>query len=167
MESNKEQEAPRFEGANWDNPVVKVKRSNKAHASLARKVLTRGVERLYMGGMFKGVKEKLRAGKEVRLCDELGNDAIRIYPIASTDCKRMNVRTQAMGVFTKCLADKKLRIRHGDHELNRDEARELMSEQQERHDKAKAAAFEAVTPDTIVQCPKCGYQFRVGRPNKE
>ena len=165
METKQETE-PRYEGTNWDNPVVKVKRCGASHSALQRKVLTRGVKTLYVGGTVKHVKELLRQGLEVRLADELGNDAIRIFPLATTDCKSMTVHAQVMGAFKKCLADKKLRIRHGEHEIAREKVDELMQEQEKRY-RAPDPEFEAVTPDTIVKCPQCGYRFRVGRSMKE
>ncbi|MBP5510488.1 MAG: hypothetical protein J6Z49_06185 [Kiritimatiellae bacterium] len=164
MDTNKET-VPRFEGCNWDEPVVKVQRNGR-ETTLHRKVLTRGVKTLNVGNVMKQAKELLRRGIEVRLSDECGNEAVRFFPLASTDCKRMFVKSQAMGGFSQCLADKKLRIRHCGKEIGKVETKRLVDEQS-----ALCSATEPdrpnVTPDTVVTCPNCGTEFRVGRSMKE
>ena len=59
-----------------------------------------------------------------------------------------------MGPFRGTLADKRVRFTHREHEVTRSEAR--------RMNEAKVAESR-VTPDTAVECPKCGHRFRVGR----
>ena len=57
-----------------------------------------------------------------------------------------------------CLADKKPIIVHCGRQLDETEADELVSEAREK-DKKRVS----VTPDMMVTCPKCGFEFRVGR----
>lgn len=165
MEHNKET-APRYEGSNWDRPTVVVHRRGDARRSLERKVLTRGVKVLQLGGTMKHVKELLRQGVEVRFADELGNEALRFYPLATVDCRSMSVRAQAMGNFAKCLNDKRPRLRNGERTLSDGEAKEIIDDQAERFVKYRAE-IASVTPDMMVTCPNCGTQFRVGRSMKE
>ena len=164
MDTNKET-VPRFEGCNWDEPVVNVQR-NGTKTTLHRKVLTRGVKTLCVGNVMKEVKALLRRGIEVRLSDEYGNEAVRFFPLASTDCKKMFVKAQAMGNFGHCLADKKLRVRHCGKEIGKAETKELVDEQSSAYSDTKPDR-PSVTPDTVVTCPNCGTEFRVGRSMKE
>ena len=72
-----------------------------------------------------------------------------------------------MEAFRKdTLAGKKVEIRHGGKVVSKDQALKCS--------KAKLAEIpsrrqdvESVTPDTMVECPKCGYTFRVGRRNSD
>ena len=156
---------PRFEGANWDTSTVKVKMNGRGK-SLSRKVLTKDIKRLYLGAMLGRAMELLRQGYEVRLCDGKSEDAIRIFPLASTDCRTMSPKAQAMGSFVKCLSDKKLRIRHDGKDISYERFCEMRDEQERRYH-APDPAFDSVTPDITVKCPQCGYRFRVGRSMKE
>ena len=59
-----------------------------------------------------------------------------------------------MDPFRGTLADKRVRFTHRGHEVTRNEAQQL--------NEAKVAESR-VTPDTTVECPKCGHRFRVGK----
>lgn len=161
--SKTNEETPRYVGGNWDEPVVKVKR-NGSLGTLHRKVVTKGVRTFFIGGVLKEAKEWLRRGYEVRLCDEHERDAIRIYPLADKDCKTMYPQAATMGDFRKyALAGKTLRVKNNDRELSDAEAVKLVREQRNRHEVAELSQMACVTPDTVVKCPNCGTQFRVGK----
>ena len=152
----------RLEGANWDEPVVKVRRNGNM-GNVKRKVLTKGVKVLNVGAVLKQVKELLRQGYEVRLADDYGMDAVRLFPLAKPDCKSMYAAAQTMGTFRQCLMGKKLRVRHGEHEIKSAEAAAMVKEAAVRKEQNDKRMW--ITPDTVVRCPKCGTEFRVGRPN--
>lgn len=154
----------RLEGANWDEPVVKVRR-NGNHGDVKRKVLTKGVKLLNVGAVMKQVKELMRQGYEVRLADDYGMEAVRLFPLATPDCKSMYAAAQTMGTFRQCLIGKKLRVRHGGHEIKSSEAAALVKEAAVRKEVNDMRLW--VTADTVVKCPKCGTEFRVGRPNNK
>lgn len=158
--SETNEETPRYVGGNWDEPVVKVKRQGDRRV-LQRKVVTKGVRALFIGGVLKEAKVWLRRGYEVRLCDEHERDAIRIYPLADKECKTMYPQAATMGDFRKyALVGKVLRVKHGDREISDAETGKLVREQESRHESTNIAC---VTPDTVVKCPNCGIQFRVGK----
>lgn len=159
MKQDKSTNEPRFEGANWDQPVVKVKR-NGATTTIRRKVLTKGVKTLSVGGVMKEVKELMRRGHEVRLADENGNEVIRLFPLASPDCKTMYPVAQTMGVSKDWLVGKILRVSYRDHEIKGAQVQSLINEAKMHSD----AKRRCVSPDTVVTCPNCGTEFRVGRP---
>ena len=48
----------------------------------------------------------------------------------------------------------RVRFSHRGHEMTRNEARRLNETK---------VAESRVTPDTTVECPKCGHRFRVGK----
>ena len=166
METNQGTE-PRFEGCNWDKPAVKVKLNGATTTTLRRKVLTNGVKHLYMGGLLDQMKERLRQGYEVRICDSAGNDAIRVFPFALGDCKTMVPKAQAMGDFAKeCYSGIKIGVtKHYGKEIGDSECNELSAKQAKRYEAAKAEPY--ATPDLMVSCPQCGFRFRVGRSMKE
>ena len=164
MNTNTNTNEPRLEGVNWDEPVVKVNRNGNM-GNVKRKVLTKGVKVLSVGAVLKQAKELLRQGYEVRLADDYGLDAVRLMPIAKPDCKSMYVSAQTIGTFRQCLIGKKLRVRHGNHEIKSAEAAAMVKEAAVRKEQHDMRIW--ITPDTVVKCPKCGTEFRVGRPNNK
>ena len=159
-------ENERYGCDNWD-PEVRVKRHGK-HPSLQRKVLTRGIVRIERPRLLELITEKLRKGLEVRITGVDGGDAIRFFPLAGTDCKSMFPKAQAMGDFAKCLGDKRLTVVTGSdrRELDDVEIGRKIAAQKERYVEEYErthADRPSVTPDTVVTCPNCGTEFRVGR----
>ncbi len=153
----------RFTCGNWD-PEVAILRHGASNSAIKRKVRTKGVVYVRAARILEGIVKNLRKGYEVRLTDGGENDAIRIFPIASVDCRRMYVRTQAMGELCEVLKDKKLVVTHGGEQLSEHETERIVNEQRERYEEDRKLH---VTPDTMVTCPNCGTEFRVGRPRKE
>lgn len=146
--------------ANWDEECeVKVKRNGNNHHSLRRMVPTRGVVCIDATAILKAVEAQMRQGYDVRLaCD--GKEAVRFYPYAATDLKAILVRIQPLGEAADWLKAKKLTFKHKGETLSARKASELAREQEERY-------LDYVTPDIMATCPKCGYEFRIGRPNKD
>lgn len=159
-------ENERYSCDNWD-PEVQVKHQGK-HSSLRRKVLTRGIIRIKMPCLVEKITSKLRRGLEVRITGADGEDAIRFFPLAGTDCKSMFPKAQAMGDFAKCLGDKRLTVvsGHDRRKLDDDEIGSKIAAQKERYVEEYErthADRPSVPPDTVVTCPNCGTEFRVGR----
>ena len=145
----------RLECVNWDaEQPVTLKSKGRNHA-VSRKVLTKAKHPISLiSNEIDRAAELLRQGYEVRLATTDGVDAVRLYPCVETDMMTMFVAAATMGPFRGTLADKRVRFTHRGHEVTRSEAR--------RMNEAKVAESR-VTPDTVVECPKCGHRFRVGK----
>ncbi len=156
----------RFTCDNWD-PEVKIRRNGRKFSDVKRKVVTRGIVHVRAARILEGIVKNLRKGYEVRLTDGSENDAIRIFPIASTDCRRMYVRTQAMGELCDVLKDKQIVVTHGGEQLSQGETVQMIDEQQAKHERYEEDTKLSVVPDLMVTCPNCGTEFRVGRSSKE
>ena len=154
---------PRFAGANWDKPEVKVTRSGGK--GIERKVLTVNTVTIDATALLDKIEKLMRQGNEVRLTRR-SQEALRFIPLSDRECRKIEPRAFFMGDMAKMLADKKLKITRLGAEIPQsavqklvDRARELGREAEERR--------RHVTPDTVVTCPNCGTEFRVGRPNSE
>ena len=147
--------------AEWE-PEAKIKRSGGHYTAPARKLLTKGVAQLCYPTMLKEVLDKLRSGYEVRLTYWKGNDAIRIFPILSTDLKTVYPHAQTMGVFRHALEDLKPKVYHKGELLDDVRIRMEKNVQMDKYNKFKEQQRLSVTPDTMVTCPNCGTEFRVG-----
>ena len=146
----------RFEGTNWDEPEVRVIRHGVRHSSLERKVVTKGVKKIECTRALNDAIRLLRMGYEVRLANAKG-EAIRLYPCLMKDLKTMFVGAMTMGEFRSMLSDKKARLVNRGEEVD---GESLAEEQKKRYEEAQSVR---ITPDTMVTCPKCGTQFRVGK----
>ena len=159
----------RFAGANWDSDNMTVRlRSNGDRVK--RKVLTRGVTCITLNeGTFRDIMHYLRFGNEVRLMFPGMLDAIRLFPCMDAKREKMEVIAQTMGEFRNLLSDKKVRLVHNGKEVDDThlKAMKKRAHQKDLEYKANTVQREFVTPDTVVACPRCGFEFRVGRPNKE
>ena len=80
--------------------------------------------------------------------------------LASPDCKTMYPAAQMMGVSKDWLVGKMLRVSHRNHEIRGAQVQSLINEAKMHSD----AKRRCVSPDTVVKCPNCGTEFRVGRP---
>ena len=151
----------RYAGTNWDEPVVRVKKNGPKYPKLYRKVLTKGeVPVLVPESLSKSIVEKLRQGREVRLEFYGYGPGIRLFPCMDKECEKMNVIAQTIGEFRECLSDKKVKIIHGNRELSEAETAQLIRESEEHYESSKRIC---VSPDTMVTCPECGTEFRVGK----
>ena len=150
----------RFICENWDGPTVKVKSKGRGVLP-ARKVVTRGVVRIGATQLLHDVRVSLRRGVEVRLVENR-EDAVRFIPLMdSKKTDKMLVNAKAMGDFCeRTLSDKKARFMQYGKEVSVEEVKAYVERKKsETHN----CECDFVTPDTMVECPKCGYSFRVGR----
>ena len=151
----------RIECTNWDEEVSVATWAKGRARKPARKVLTRGVAKVELTkGQMGGITKMLGSGMEVRL-DFGGEDAIRLYPCAATDFRTMFVAADTMGEFRHAVYSGKnlaFTSRHGRRAVSREEVEERV----ERVEQARAERVH-VTPETVVECPKCGFEFKVGK----
>ncbi len=157
---NRNESDARFTCGNWDHEV-RIQRQGPHHGTLKRKVMTKGIVHVRAARILEGIVRSLRKGYEVRLTDGGENDAIRIFPIASMDCRRMYVRTQAMGGFRhEAYRGRSLAFtsRRGARRVGRDEVDGRVGRTLAERD-----GRVHVSPDTVVACPRCGFEFRVGK----
>lgn len=148
--------------ADWE-PQASVQKKDARHPYLKRKLLTTGIERFRLPMTLEQIRQALRQGKEVRFYDGGENDAIRIFPLLSRDCKTIYPVAETMGDFRDCLSDLKPHVMHNRKELNDMELRREVNAQRAKYEAGKEATRLSVTPDTMVTCPNCGTEFRVGR----
>lgn len=161
-QNRNENDAPRYECHEWDQPEVTAK-CHCRHTTLQRKVKTLGKARITAPDVIAAAIEHLRHGREVELCNVRNEPCIRLYPVASKDCTKIYVASQSMTALSRCMTDKKpvvVRGRHGTP-LKPKDVENLVARQAERHGERICA-----TPDTVVACPRCGYEFRVGKQLK-
>lgn len=149
---------PRVEGE-WDAEVSIRKDNDINHKSLRRKVKTKKLCRVCFDADF--TKRKLRQGYEVILTDRDGHNVLRLFPCMNADFTEMYVSAQTLGDFRhKTLEGIKWHTSyHGLFRTN-NEVRELNGAEREAQNARK---FIEVTPDTIINCPKCGTEIRVGK----
>ena len=151
----------RVDCSNWD-PVTNVKKSgNSGH--LPRKLVGRGVAVISnrtTDALLRKIEENARMGIETRLAYSDGKWGVRFIQMVGSDLKRIEVvaKVSKDSPLGTCLADKKPILVHRGRQLDDREAAELVKEA-----RAKRKDRVCVTPDTMVKCPKCGFEFRVGR----
>jgi hypothetical protein len=151
----------RIECTNWDEEVSVATWARGRARKPARKVLTRGVAKVELTkGQMGGITKMLGSGMEVRL-DFGGEDAIRLYPCAATDFRTMFVAADTMGEFRHAVYRGKslsFTSRRGRRAVSREEV-------EERVGRVETARQERahVTPETVVACPRCGFEFKVGK----
>ena len=154
---------PRVEGE-WDAEVSIKRQKDRTHQSMARKVLTNGVIKIPVYSLAcnsKVISHHLRCGKEVLLTDERENPIIRLFPCMNTDFTEMYVSAQTLGDFRhKTLEGIKWHTTYCGSDRSNDEVRELNDAVRSINKERK---FIEVTPDTIIECPKCGTEIRVGK----
>ena len=145
----------RYAGVNWDTEQPTTINRKGDHVS--RKVLTRKVVCINAARIFDAIIDQLRQGNEVRLCNGDSN-AVRFYPCLKQDMKTMFVASATMGDFRESLVDKKAKLfRLGEERTAKDmrEFQQAVSEEINAH--------KHVTPSTMVRCPNCGEEFRIGK----
>lgn len=141
----------------WEATVsLSSKGSNRA--DMRRKVRTNGIRRIDASDIIADAMNQLRAGFEVRLKDAEGDDAIRLYPCLDADYTEMFAAAQTMGEFRHGLKDIGFTMKRSGNYANREEATAARA-----RTKALKVRRQNVTPDTIIVCPKCGTEIRVGK----
>lgn len=167
----------RFQCENWDADYFHVKVKGNGHGRKpARKVVTRGIHKVLLKVEKSEITNYLRRGYEVRLvfagyCE----NAIRLFPFMARDLKHMEVKAETIGSFrTETLADKNAVFARLGKNVSRSDVEDFESEKKNETPVGKwkpsmggESDIQSVTPDTMVTCPKCGYNFRVGRKNNE
>jgi len=99
----------------------------------------------------------VRAGYEVRLgSDESG---VRFYPLLTKECDKMLLIAQSIGEFRDSVGDLKFDIYRGGEQIDERETESF----KKTCEKEFVSLSKCVTPDMMVNCPKCGYEFRVGK----
>ena len=151
----------RIECTNWDDEVSVATWAKGRARKPARKVLTRGVAKVKLTrGQMSNITKMLGSGMEVRL-DIGGEDAIRLYPCAATDFKTMFVAAETMGEFRHAAYRGRhlsFTSRNGARNVGEDEIEERVSRA------CRIAAGRAhVSPESVVRCPRCGFEFKVGK----
>ena len=138
----------------WDRPSVKYNSKGRG-AVPRRKVVTTGTVRIRMpGSMAETLTRHLRQGKEVHFTG--GGEALfRAFPLASVDGRRIYAGMQAMKALSDRLADKRPVLLHGGKVRSQREYDEMAA-------RKRGERTAEVTPDTMVECPSCGFTFRVG-----
>ena len=158
---------PRYVCTNWDKPIrVNVKSKGRGRFP-ARKVITEGITVLEVGIELADVCNLLNQGQEVRLRFKgEENPAIRLFPLADTDLS-VSVCAATMGTFrTDTLAGKKVELRKNGKSISVNNLAAFATEKLAEIP-SRRQDVESVTPDMMVECPKCGYSFRVGRRNND
>ena len=155
---------PRFVCTDWDEEVPVATWSKGRRRKPARKVITNGKVRVALTRLqAERIVKMLGCGNEVRLTVG-GEDAIRLFPCADTDFRTMFVASETMGDFRRAVyRGRRLAFmsRHGRRRIGREEI-----EARVERTKSGAAEREHVSPDTVVACPRCGYEIRVGKSLK-
>lgn len=166
MSKRNNEEKIRLAITNWDG-VVPIAIS-KGHDKMSRKVLTRGVltshdlgtlHRAYVESVLGTIVDLLRSGFEYRMLDEDGNEALRLFPCVEKDMKTVFVAAQTMGEFRKELNDKEVAPFVKGCLASQSEAREML----DAANKTRKGGYVAVTPDMMATCPRCSFEFRVGK----
>lgn len=141
---------------NWDEAVpFHTLRNGKYHAPNVMAV-TKGVKRFPADELFEAIIADLRRGYECRLTNA-DEDAIRLYPMTFSDSGKVAVVGATMkGGLRSCLESRRTVMYRRGHEMSRRSyQREISKIRQNRRE------LVGVTPDTTVNCPKCGFRFRV------
>jgi len=99
----------------------------------------------------------VRAGYEVRLGSE--ESGVRFYPLLNKECDKMHLVAQTIGKFRESVGDLKFGIYRGGEEIDERETESF----KDAVKKEFVSTSQCVTPDMMVNCPKCGYEFRVGK----
>lgn len=159
MGTNKRETAFADVGIDWDSECEVRVRKNGHMSAMKRMIPVKGKITLDATLLLDAVEEWMRKGYDVRLTRN-SEEAVRFYPFASSDCKSLLVRVQPLGKAADWLKDKKIAVRHRGEMKSGEEVKSMVSEQRRK-------GREYVTPDTVVTCPECGFEFRVGRPNGE
>ena len=107
----------------------------------------------------------LRTGLDVHLA--FGDEAcVRFFACATEDGKRMFVAAQTMGTFRTATYDGLVvsyTSEKGARKIPKAEAMERFALSKMPRAQEGGQERDHVTPETVVACPRCGYEFKVGR----
>lgn len=144
----------------WD-AEVNIKSRGPNRADTRRKVKTNGIREFY-STRIADIIAAVRRGYEVRVIDDDGHHAVRFYPCLDADYACMFIAAQTMGNFRHSLSDIPFRMMHCGEEVSGTEAERDRKNAQARLRRENDSRVN-VTPDTVVTCPECGTEFRVGK----
>ena len=162
MKTNTANQSDEFRVTGEWEPEVMLKRNGKAHRLLGRKVVIKGFRQIDATGVIRDAISLLRHGYEVRLTADGMGECLRLFPISSPDAKSMHVVSNAMKPLTRSISDLKVHATHDGVELNKKEVQELVDDAKKRGDEYCRKCI-CVTPDTMVLCPTCGTDLRIGK----
>ena len=162
MKTNTAKQGDKFRvTAEWE-PEVALRFDGKTNGLLDRKVVTKGIRQIDGTGVIRDAIHELRRGYEVRLVVDGMGECLRLFPISSPDAKEMYVASNAMKPLTRSISDLKVHATHDGAELDKEDIENLVDKARQRY-KEYRRNRTCVTPDTIVTCPKCNYEIRVGK----
>ena len=131
----------------------------RKNATPRRFVHNRGVVRIEDAALERKIIDYLKSGYEVRLF----NGSVRLYHCVDKEFRTMYIAaaTLADSRVRGCVNDVEFDFvrRDGRHDVQ-DVIDLELDHRQERDETVH------VSPDTVVECPKCGFQFRVGKTLK-
>ena len=140
----------------YEEVTIRIKRQGKGK-TVRRKVVNEIPTRTFILPQLDDVLEALNeAPCEIRLATGDGKEAIRLYRVLTAKLDEQFIAAQTMGDFRHGINDnRKLRFTHGKKTVAKKDVERVNLDQ-----KAKRTN---VTPDTLVTCPACGTEFRVGK----
>ena len=151
----------RIECTDWDEEVPVATWTKGCGRKPARKVITKGVAKVELTkAQTERIAKMLGSGMEVRLAVG-GEDAVRLYPCAATDFKTMFVAAETMGEFRHAVYRGRhlaFTSRHGRREVCEEEIAERVGRACR-----EGGGRAHVSPESVVRCPKCGFEFKVGK----
>ncbi len=154
----------RLECSDWDDGATIAVTPHGAGQRIAKKVLTTGIVSINLTRtQWQEIIGNLSQGKEVRLAHD-GVDMIRLFPCAEGDLAGMFVCAQTMGDFRhEPYVGKSLKYttRKCTMALSKTKVEKLV-----RRARQKDPEREHVSPETVVKCPNCGTEFKVGKSLK-
>jgi len=138
--------------------IVNCKNQGPRRNTLRRYVHNRGIRRFEDARLEAKIIHQLRNGYEVRLF----GDSIRLYHCLDRNLESMIIAASMLkeGRVRESVRDLSFRFQHNRKIVGRKEIALLEAKQREER-------RLAVTPDTMVTCPNCGTEFRVGRKLEE
>mgnify|MGYP003319963427 CR=1 FL=1 len=162
MKTNTANQSDEFRVTGEWEPEVMLKRNGKAHRLLGRKVVIKGFRQIDATAVIRDAISLLRHGYEVRLTAEGMGECLRLFPISSPDAKSMHVVSNAMKPLTQSISDLKIHATHDGTELDKEDVENLVDQAKQRNEEYRRNCI-CVTPDTMVLCPKCGTDLRIGK----
>lgn len=140
----------------YEEVTIRIKRQGKGK-TVSRKVVNEIPTRTFIIPQLDNILVALNeAPCEIRLATGDGKEAIRLYRVLTHKLDEQFIAAQTMGDFRHGISDNRsVRFTHRNKTMTRKEVERVNLDQ-----KAKRAN---VTPDTLVTCPACGTEFRVGK----
>ncbi len=151
---------PRYVCDNWDEGAPVTLHSHGRYRLPERKVLTTGIVEIKLTKtQTDTLTAQVRQGREIRLTSHYGNGCInRFFPCMDKE-GNLVLAAQSMLPFRREIYEGKHVSIVGNREGGT-VTKEQFAESVKAISKAKR---EHVTPETLVKCPSCGTEFKVGK----